>query len=152
MKPAAPVTPALRFGRAGAAMLRAWRTAAVGGPQPGLSQPQLSHLQNEKKAAISPPSSRGRGEWAIPISQKGGPSCPSQVSPGRNLGVAWEVAKSHHCPAVGTRWKILGLGETLRSHQPSGRVGDSSLQGGRMLFPRYFPTASGSQPLPPRPP
>ena len=29
------------------------------GPQPGLTQPQLSHLQNGQRAAISAPSSSG---------------------------------------------------------------------------------------------
>lgn len=54
-------------------MLPASGTAAVEGPQSGLPQPQLSHLQHGHKAAISAPSRRGRGERVTTGSQKGGP-------------------------------------------------------------------------------
>ena len=48
------------------------------------------------------------------------PSAPSCVSPGWNLEIVWEAAKSHLCPAVGTGWKIQALGEVL---DRSGGVG-----------------------------
>lgn len=72
------------------------------------------------------------------------PSRPNHVSSGRNVGVAQEVAKSHRCPAVGSTWKIWGLGEALRSHHPNGRVGDNDLQGSCGLARE---AESGSPPL-----